>query len=49
VSKAGRSGVYDVTVTNQRGERVAVFRGRSRTMKGTPVAAGVPMAPPRQV
>jgi acyl-CoA thioesterase len=49
VSKAGRSGVYDVTVTNQRGERVAVFRGRSRTMKGTLVAAGVPVAPPRQV
>jgi hypothetical protein len=24
-----------------------VFRGRSRTMKGTPVAAGVPVAPPR--
>ena len=47
VSKAGRSGVYDVTVTNQRGERVAVFRGRSRTMKGTLVAAGVPVAPPR--
>ncbi len=25
----GRSGVYDVTVTNQRGERIALFRGRS--------------------
>lgn len=37
VSKAGRTGVYDITVTNQRGERVAVFRGRSYTMKGRPV------------
>jgi acyl-CoA thioesterase len=37
ISKSGRTGVYDVTVTNQRGERVAVFRGRSYTMKGRPV------------
>ena len=36
VSKAGRTGVYDCEVTNQRGERVAVFRGRSHTMKGKP-------------
>lgn len=43
VQKGGRSGVYDVTVTNQRGERVAVFRGRSRTMKGTPLVPGAPM------
>jgi len=40
VSKAGRTGVYDVEVTNQRGERVAVFRGRSYTLKGKP-AVGV--------
>ena len=38
VTKAGRTGVYDVDVTNQRGERVAVFRGRSYTIKGKPVA-----------
>ena len=37
VSKAGRTGVYDVTVTNQRDERIAVFRGRSYTMKGRAV------------
>ena len=37
VSKAGRTGVYDVTVTNQRGERIAVFRGRSYTARGKPV------------
>ena len=42
VSKAGRTGVYDTEVTNQRGERVAVFRGRSYTIKGKPA---VPAAP----
>jgi len=40
VSKAGRTGVYDCEVTNRRGERVAVFRGRSYTMKGKPAVAG---------
>ena len=39
VSKAGRTGVYDTDVTNQRGERVAVFRGRSYTLKGKPAVA----------
>jgi len=37
LSKAGRTGVYDVEVTNQRGERIAIFRGRSYTMRGKPV------------
>lgn len=37
VSKAGRTGVYDIEVRNQRGERIAVFRGRSYTMRGKPV------------
>jgi len=36
VSRIGRTGVYDVEVQNQRGERVAVFRGRSYTIKGKP-------------
>lgn len=36
VSKAGRTGVYDVEVRNQRGERIAVFRGRSYTARGRP-------------
>jgi acyl-CoA thioesterase len=36
VSKAGRTGVYDAAITNQRGERIAVFRGRSYTVKGKP-------------
>ncbi len=35
-AKGGRTGLYDAVVTNQRGERVAVFRGRSHTMKGRP-------------
>jgi acyl-CoA thioesterase len=28
-SLLGRAGVYDVTVTNQKGEHIALFRGRS--------------------
>ena len=36
VSKAGRTGVSDCEVINQRGEKVAVFRGRSYTLKGKP-------------
>lgn len=36
ISKAGRTGVYDTEVRNQRGERIAVFRGRSYTAKGRP-------------
>ena len=36
MSKAGRTGVYDTDVSNQRGERVALFRGRSYTIKGKP-------------
>jgi acyl-CoA thioesterase len=31
----GRHGVYDMTVTNQRGEVVAVFRGKSAQIQGT--------------
>jgi acyl-CoA thioesterase len=40
VSRAGRTGVYDAEVVNQRGERVAVFRGRSYAVKGKPAVAG---------
>ena len=46
VSKAGRTGVYDVTVRNQRGEAVAAFRGRSYTMKGKALVEGLPMGKP---
>ncbi len=34
VSRSGRTGLYDVTVTNPRGETVAVLRGRSHALKG---------------
>lgn len=35
LSRRGRGGIYDVTVTNQAGEQIAEFRGHSRTVKGT--------------
>ncbi len=31
---SGRTGVYDVEVTNQRGETIALFRGKSYRIKG---------------
>lgn len=43
LSKSGRTGVYDIGVTNQKGEAIAAFRGRSYTMKGKPLVAGLPM------
>ena len=33
----GRTGVYDVTIRNQRGEEIALFRGRSHRIKGRTV------------
>jgi acyl-CoA thioesterase len=39
VSEAGRTGVYDVEVVNGDGQRLAVFRGRSYTIKGKPAVA----------
>jgi acyl-CoA thioesterase len=47
VSKTGRTGVYDIAVTNQRGEAVAAFRGRSYTMKGQALVEGLPVGRPR--
>jgi acyl-CoA thioesterase len=32
---SGRHGIYDMRVTNQRGEVVAVFRGKSAQIQGT--------------
>lgn len=32
--RSGRSGLYEITVTNQRGERIALFRGRSHRISG---------------
>jgi acyl-CoA thioesterase len=34
-NRSGRSGIYDVTVRNGKGEIVAEFRGHSRTISGT--------------
>jgi acyl-CoA thioesterase len=36
----GRHGVYDMRVTNQRGEVVAVFRGKSTSIQGTVIPEG---------
>jgi acyl-CoA thioesterase len=33
-ASAGRSGITDVTVTDQDGRQVAVFRGLSRVIEG---------------
>ncbi|MCS6623907.1 hydroxyphenylacetyl-CoA thioesterase PaaI [Roseibacterium beibuensis] len=35
VSRRGRSGIYDIRITNQDGAHVAEFRGHSRTVSGT--------------
>lgn len=37
VAKGGRTGLYDITVVNQRDEPIATFRGRSYTARGKPV------------
>jgi len=36
-SRAGRTGVYDIEVRNQRGETVALFRGKSYRIQGSVV------------
>ena len=38
-SRRGRSGIYDIRITNQDGDHVAEFRGHSRTIKGTHLPA----------
>ncbi|MBI5258002.1 MAG: hydroxyphenylacetyl-CoA thioesterase PaaI [Burkholderiales bacterium] len=43
LNRSGRTGLYDIEVCNQRGERIAAFRGRSYTMKGRPVVGGAPV------
>ncbi|WP_050468006.1 hydroxyphenylacetyl-CoA thioesterase PaaI [Herbaspirillum chlorophenolicum] len=35
---AGRTGVYDITVTNQDGKKIAFFRGKSYRIKGEVIA-----------
>jgi acyl-CoA thioesterase len=41
-SLSGRTGVYDIRVTNQRGELVALFRGKSHRIKGQIIAEAMP-------
>lgn len=36
---AGRRGVYDVTVTNAAGDTIAVFQGKSHSIRGTVLPA----------
>ena len=36
LSQAGRTGVYDVTIRNSQGQLIALFRGKSYSMKGKP-------------
>lgn len=36
LSQAGRTGVYDVTIRNHQGQLIALFRGKSHSMKGKP-------------
>ena len=43
ISRSGRSGLYDVRVTNQDGRLIAEFRGASRTSK-----ASISKTPPRE-
>ncbi|MBL0372139.1 hydroxyphenylacetyl-CoA thioesterase PaaI [Rhizobium sp. KVB221] len=40
VSRRGRGGIYDIEITNQKGEQIAEFRGHSRTVKGTHLPEG---------
>lgn len=37
---AGRTGIYDVTVSNQDGKQIALFRGNSHRIKGELVPQG---------
>jgi acyl-CoA thioesterase len=39
VARTGRTGVYDIKVTDQDGKTVMVMRGRSHTMKGKQVVS----------
>ena len=38
VSRSGRTGLYDIAVTNQRGETVALVRGRAHQLKEAPAS-----------
>ena len=42
VTSSGRTGLYDITVTNQRGETVALVRGRAHQLKDAAAGGGAP-------
>lgn len=42
VARQGRSGIYDISVSNQKGEQVAEFRGHSRNIPGTLLGDAAP-------
>jgi acyl-CoA thioesterase len=44
-SASGRTGVYDIDVTNQRGESIALFRGKSYRIKGNVMPLPTSQAP----
>lgn len=44
VARQGRSGIYDIRVTNQDGAQIAEFRGHSRSVKGTHLPEPAPTA-----
>lgn len=39
-SRSGRTGNYDVRISNQNGELIALFHGKSYTVRGTVIAQG---------
>lgn len=41
ISRKGRSGIYDVTVSTSQGAVIAEFRGHSRTVGGPVIGSGV--------
>ncbi|MEG1082647.1 MAG: phenylacetic acid degradation protein PaaD, partial [Pseudomonas sp.] len=38
LSRSGRTGNYDVRIENQRGQLIALFRGKSYKVRGTVLA-----------
>lgn len=46
IATFGRSGIYDIRVTDQQGRLIAEFRGHSRTVKGTHVPVPTDVPPP---
>ena len=37
-ARSGKTGVYDIVVTNQDGKKIALFRGKSHQLKGEVIA-----------